>query len=382
MTHSRSVTLFVILPVLACSVPDRPTGPETWSLAVSVATVGHSQDPDGYQVLLNGEATGHLTVEDTLFVSQLDPGQYTIELADVAGNCRPHPGLQTVGLVPGGNASAAFSIGCDSVLRGVILFTRLTPAPPGSVGIIEIFQVRPDGSGLARVTQGSHARASPDGRQIVFNRTSPVFSIFRMNVDGTQLVDLTPGTVEDQCPVWSPDGSSIVFSSRRSGEFQMYSMRPDGSGQQRLTFSDLQEGCGASWSPDGSRFAFGRSTPGNASSEIFVINADGTGEQKLSGPGDDSPAWSPDGTHILFNSVRSGSNQLWLMLADGQSPQNFTNAEEFTHNGAVWSPDGAEIVFSRAGVRSSSLFRMGADGTNLVPLTDGNFLDSPSDWLP
>ena len=201
MIRSRWVRLLALLPFLACSADGGPTATKTWSLAVSVATVGHSQDSDGYQVRLNGEAAGHVTVEDTLFLFQLDPGEYTIELADVAGNCHTSPGVpQTVGLAPGGNATASFSIGCDSVLRGVILFTRITPAPPGRHGTSEIFQVRPDGSGLARVTEGSHASASPDGRQIVFTRTSPVFSIFRMNVDGTQLVDLTPATFEDQCP--------------------------------------------------------------------------------------------------------------------------------------------------------------------------------------
>jgi Tol biopolymer transport system component len=378
----RLLKLLSLPTFLACSADGGPIATKTWSLAVSVATVGHSQDSDGYEVRLNGETAGHVTVEDTLFLFQLDPGEYTIELDDVAGNCHTSPAApQTVGLAPGANATASFSIGCDSVLRGVILFTRITPAAPGGHGTSEIFQVRPDGSGLARVTEGSKATASPDGRQIVFTRTSPVFSIFRMNVDGTQLVDLTPNTYEDQCPVWSPDGSLIVFSSRRSGEFQMYSMRPDGSDQRRLTFSDSQEACGASWSPDGSRFAFARSTPGYSSSEIFVINADGTGEQKLSGDGDSSPAWSPDGTQILFNSVRSGSNQLWLMQADGQSPQNLTNADEVSHGDAVWSPDGEEIVFDRGGVNFPILFRMRADGTGLVPLTSGDSWDSPSDWL-
>jgi hypothetical protein len=202
----------VLVPLLslACS-PEAPLGTETSSLTVSVATVGHSQDSDGYQLRINGETAGHVTVEDTLLLSQLDPGEYTLELADVAGNCHTTPGApQTVSLAPAGNATASFFVGCDSVLKGVILFTRVTPGPPDGFGTSEIFQVRPDGSGLARVTDGSHASASPDGHQIVFTGAGPLFGIVRMNVDGTQLVGLTPATLDDQCPVWSRPAQADV----------------------------------------------------------------------------------------------------------------------------------------------------------------------------
>jgi TolB protein len=157
---------------------------------------------------------------------------------------------------------------------------------------------------------------------------------------------------------------------------------PSGRGRRRLTFSDLEEVCGASWSPDGSRFVFSRLTPGHLSSEIFVINADGTGEQKLSGEGDGSPAWSPDGRLIVFNSVRSGTSQLWLMGPDGLSPQILTGGVEYSHGAAVWSPNGEEIVFERGDANLPILVRMRTDGGGLVLLTAAGSWDIPSDWLP
>jgi Tol biopolymer transport system component len=280
------------------------------------------------------------------------------------------------------HARASFAVACDSVLKGVILFTRITTAPGG--GKSEVFQIRPDGSGMQLVTEGSEATASPDGRHLVFTRSNPVNSIFRMNVDGTEPVDLTPSTPYDQCPVWSPDGNWIAFSSMRSGEWQLYLMRPDGRDQHRLTTSGRQEACGVSWSPDASRLTFGRATADFSGSDLVVINADGTGEQVLSpDPQDGSPAWSPDGTQIVFNSVRSGTNQIWLIQANGQFPQQLTSGAEFFHGRPLWSPDGTEVVFDRSDANPATVYRMRADGTNITAVTSGpTGWDQPSQWLP
>jgi WD40 repeat protein len=378
--------LSVLITMLGCSTEPRPIGPGTTILAVTVATVGHSQDANGYRVQVDGGAAGQIAVQDTLFVGPVDPGEHVVELADVAPNCETRPGApQIVQVEPGTTTFTSFAVGCDSVLKDVILFTRSVPTSPGQPSSSEIFHVRPDGSGLGQVASGSRATSSPDGRQIVFHRYGPpVSSIFRMNVDGTHLVDLTPTTTEDQCAVWSPDGRYIAFSSKRSGEWQLYVMNSDGGEQRRLTFSDQQEACGVSWSPDGSRLVFDRSLPDYSGSEIFVINADGTGEVNLSRSplhGDHAPVWAPTGDRILFNSTRSFANELWVMQADGGSPQNLTNAKDYHHSQAAWSPDGQEIVFSRSG-EYLTLFRMRSDGTGIVPVTSGNIHDSPSQWLP
>jgi WD40-like Beta Propeller Repeat len=381
------LSLLAMVPFLACSTEPRPNAQGTSILAITVATVGHSRDANGYQARLDGVAAGQLAVQDTLFVGPLDPGEHAVELADVATNCEAIPGApQIVQLEPGSTVYTSFAVGCDSVLAGVILFTRLTPASPAQPGGSGIFHIRPDGSGLGRVASGSRATSSPDGRQIVFQRDGLPGGIWRINVDGTHPVDLTPTTSADQCPAWSPDGSLIAFSSNRSGEWELYVMKPDGRDQRRLTFSDGHEQCGASWSPDGLRLVFGRSLPDHSSSEIFVINADGTGELKLSkdaNDGDSFPVWSPDGGRILFNSTRSSTNQLWMMQANGELPQNLTNADEFHHGLAAWSPQGTEIVFERVtGIDLPDLFKMRADGTGIVALTEGSSWDSPSQWLP
>jgi len=366
--------LVVALTVTAaCGEDQSPTGGVNWSLAVDVTTIGHSFDPDGYDVRVNGEEAGRLTQRDTLFLYGLDAGPYSVELANVAANCRTAPAAsQNIALSSGGNARTSYVVDCDSTLSGVILFTRVTPVASGGPGTSEIMHVRPDGSSLHRLTAGSQASVSPDGREMVLYRN---FSIYRMNVDGTRAVDLTPATSTDQCAAWSPRGDLIAFSSARSGEYQIYTMRPDGSDQRRITFSNLQEACGVSWSPDGSRLVFGR---GDA---LFVINVDGTGEQKLADNVAGSPSWSPDGSRIAFNSARSGTNQLWLIQSDGQSPQQLTSDPVGVYGQPVWSPGGEEIVFDYGGVDLPTLYKLQADGTISPVLVSGNFWDRPSQWL-
>ena len=115
---------------------------------------------------------------------------------------------------------------------------------------------------------------------------------------------------------------------------ELYVTGVDGTGEVRLT-----SGPGAefwpSWSPDGSRIAFSstRDDPNpddcftTCRSEIYVINADGTGTTRLtSNSADDTkPVWSPDGTKIAFETTRDGNREIYSMNAEGSGQTNLTN---------------------------------------------------------
>ena len=107
----------------------------------------------------------------------------------------------------------------------------------------------------------------------------------------------TPGDV--QTPAWSPDGRKLAFVSRRDGNSEIYVMNADGSGQENLTQQPASDSH-PSWSPDGRKLAFVSRRDGN--SEIYVMNADGSGLRNVTRtPSNDlDPAWSPDGGAIAF----------------------------------------------------------------------------------
>jgi Tol biopolymer transport system component len=167
---------------------------------------------------------------------------------------------------------------------------------------------------------------SPDGRRIVFeSRRDGNAEIYTINANGSGTKRLTVNAVFDGDPAWSPDGRSIAFSSDRDGNREIYVMNADGSNQRRLTNTGgLAEdvalhGLDAdpAWSPDGRRIAFDSNRDGDY--EIYVMNADGSGQRNLTDNAslDALPAWSADGRELVFESERAekGNRDIYVMSA-------------------------------------------------------------------
>ncbi len=174
--------------------------------------------------------------------------------------------------------------------------------------------------------------------------------------------------------------SRIVFMSNRDGNYEIYTMNPDGTGLQRLTYNDSDDGS-PSWSPDGHKILFESNRDGN--SEIYVMNSDGTNQTRLTDNAvvDGAPSWSPDGSKIVFGSNRDGQYEIYVMNIDGTNPVNITNNPDNHDGGAKWSPDGMKIVFSSWRSGTADIWVMNNDGSNTVQLTSGEWAGSPC-WSP
>jgi uncharacterized delta-60 repeat protein/uncharacterized repeat protein (TIGR01451 family) len=208
------------------------------------------------------------------------------------------------------------------------------------------------------------------------------FEIYLMNPDGTGQTRLTKNTAGDGQPSWSPDGSKIAFTSNRDGNWEIYAMNADGTGQTRLT-TNAAEDDEPTWSPDGTKIAFLSHRDGNY--EIYVMNADGSAPTNLTRNAgfDYWPAWSADGSRIAFASDRSGNFNVWIMNADGSGvPQNLTNNPAFDVYPA-WSPDGSKISFSSYRGANYDVYVMNADGSGVQRrLTTNAAWDFNSAWSP
>ena len=248
----------------------------------------------------------------------------------------------------------------------------------------DIYTVDPAGSGQTRLTNDyiSHFPVwSPDGQTILFVKSWDEFrigtrsEIHKMNPDGSAVTQLTTGTLDFQ-PTWSHDGRRIAFTSLRDEldpnncraagcNWEIYVMNADGSGETRLTNSPGSDS-GLSWSPDGTRIAFTTSRDGN--SEIYTMNADGNGLVRLTNdPSDDaSPQWSPAGDEISFE---RGSDT-YFVRPDGTGERRLVSSGSFYNRSAVWSPDGQRLAFVTYRLGQPQIHVINADGTGEIALTN------------
>lgn len=170
----------------------------------------------------------------------------------------------------------------------------------------------------------------------------------------------------------------IAFTSFRDGnQSEIYVMNADGSGQARLT-SNSADDLEPAWSPDGSEIAF--TSFRDTGYDVYVMNADGSGVTRLTNTVQNyEPAWSLDGSKIAFTSGRDGNLELYVMNADGSGQGKLTNnpAADFE---AAWSPDGTRIAFtSDRDTTARDVYAMNADGSGQTKLTNG-FQNFEPDW--
>ena len=207
------------------------------------------------------------------------------------------------------------------------------------------------------------------------------WEIYVMNADGTGQTRLTVNTADDFSPAWSPDGGKIAFVYGRDGNFDIYVMNADGSGQTPLTNNPADE-FDPDWSPDGIKIAF-FSLRDDGDEEVYVMTADGTGQTRLTNlaGGDRGPTWSPDGSKIGFHSFRVSDWEIYVMNADGTGQTNLTNNSVHDEHPA-WSPDGGKIAFVSLRDSNWDVYVMNADGTGQTRLTTSIADENAPRWSP
>jgi TolB protein len=304
--------------------------------------------------------------------------------------CMAASGTSAHAAFPGANGRIAFTNGLQGSNPPPSPLLTVNPDGSGSAPVTDPTAIdfgpawSPDGSRIAFTS----SRGDPDPVGCYPNCN---WDIYVVNADGSGLMRLTDDPAFDQTPEWSPDGSKIVWSSRGAGQFYLWVMNSDGSGKRQLT-SEYSES--PSWSPDGSKIAF------TAAGRINVINPDGTGRAELPVAGgssaewDSAVDWSPEGSRIAFARTTSVSicapvrctfgrySDVYVMNADGTGLQNLTTPEggEFARYYCcpTWSPDGTRIAFG-ADSLDGGISTMNPDGTGVALVTSTGY---PTSWQP
>ena len=198
---------------------------------------------------------------------------------------------------------------------------------------------------------------SPDGRWIAFQRSFTKASgsqLYLVKSDGSGLHALMPSlgaAVADEHPYWSPDGNSIVFSSNRSGHFELYVVKAAGTGLVQLTFTAASvDNLEPAWSPDGSTIAFVRSVQSTTvagTSSIYGLSLSTGRTYQMTAPGlgrsDCQPAWAPDSLRLAFESNRAGTEDVYLLDRRVKGVTRLTASKQNEYH-PTWATVGSTIA--------------------------------------
>jgi RTX calcium-binding nonapeptide repeat (4 copies)/WD40-like Beta Propeller Repeat len=194
--------------------------------------------------------------------------------------------------------------------------------------------------------------------------------------------DVLGNAEDDNNPAYSGDGKKIVWEGDTdlmgsNADDEIFIMNADGTGQTPLTpildDGDDDEDPAISW--DGRRIVFERPNPSGGDDEIFIMNSDGSGQVPLTSNDSDEtdPVFSRDGKLIYYEGEDAeGDSQIFVMNVDGSGQRQLTTAEGFSSDPDV-SPDDRRIVFesNRANVADEigNVWVMNADGSGQTKLT-------------
>ncbi|MGI8480555.1 MAG: hypothetical protein ACR2MF_00560, partial [Chthoniobacterales bacterium] len=200
------------------------------------------------------------------------------------------------------------------------------------------------------------------------------------NVSFTQLTN-QPGP--EYFPSLSPDGKSLIYVSRASGNWDIYLQRVGGRNPTNLTKDSTADDTQPAFSPDGERILFRSEREGGG---VYLMGATGESVRRVSDFGY-NPVWSPDGKEVLLAtesviqpSTRPTKSQLWTINVSNGDRHLITEGDALQPN---WSPHGHRIAYwSRSQGEQGDVWTISADGSNAVRVTSEAAMDWNPIWSP
>jgi Tol biopolymer transport system component len=191
---------------------------------------------------------------------------------------------------------------------------------------------------LVGTAAGRQPTIAPDGKKLVYSSGQfPSMQLVEAALDGSNVRVLSKTPSAQFNAVYSPDQSQVAFARGDSTtrQLQVWVMNADGSGERQLTRFAVEDGSPQwpAWSPDGSRLAiqsgrYNRNAPAENTAHIWVIDVKSGAATRLNTHTtpylDETPSWFPDGRQVAFQSDRSGRMEVWIMNADGTGARQVT----------------------------------------------------------
>ncbi len=203
---------------------------------------------------------------------------------------------------------------------------------------------------------------SPDGKTaavVVLDATQGTQDIWLVDLERGLRTRFTFDKASDQYPVWSPDGESLVFASRRDGVRAMYRKSVGGTGDVELVYASDADMLPNSWSPDGRYIAFDQ--PGkDTGSDLWILDLEGGPSAEVfyqTAAEEGAASFSPDGRWIAYWSQESGRGEVYVTPFPGPGRRWQISTDSGTWS--QWRADGSELFFQE---ESGALMVAAVDG--------------------
>ena len=265
-------------------------------------------------------------------------------------------GLAAMGLLAGCGGGSGHGGNIDVAPAGTVLYTRNG----------DIWRMRSDGTGQTQLTTNDaldfQPALTPDGRWILFtSRRSGAYQLYRMKPDGRNLEKLTDGPGFAADPAISYDGLEVAFVSDRNGNDDLYALDLDTLRVRRITNTPTVAEQTPTWSPDDNWLAYSATPDATSNTDLFLCRStDGSETKRLtaSDSAEDSPAFSPDGKWIAFSSDRNGDFDIYALAFDDS-----TNVRRLVERAGddefpVYTTDGNDLLFDGERDGDSDIMRL------------------------
>ena len=252
-------------------------------------------------------------------------------------------------------------------------------------GSEDIYSMNLDGSELIQLTdhpgQDNYPAVSPDGKKIAYTSdVNGIWQIMVMNWDGTDKTQLTSNPWRSGYPTWSFDGRFIYFEVYQDGDWEIYRINSDGSSLKRLIFNPGID----DWHPVGHPFQYKiiyeSGTKGNE--DLYVMDYNGENSERISGINmrKRAPAISIDGKLIAFMSYEGNNSFISIMDGNGENVKMVSGSLiNCGHPG--FSPDNAFMAFESIIDGQQEIYITNPDGSNPIRLTNAAGNDSDPCFL-
>jgi dipeptidyl aminopeptidase/acylaminoacyl peptidase len=394
VTHARCACGLLIAVLTACGSDDIGPGGQL-GLQLTTTTTGTQPDDDGYTIMVDGSAHGTIGPNDHVDLTDIAPGDHTVELSQIQFNCATLGAFtRPVTLSGSSGASLDYDVQCDAQSRSRIAYS----SPSDSVADVEVIVANADGSdpesltdlvGAIRLRDTQQAVSwSGSGELMAFTRSDG--ALYMANADGTGATQVAP---EGFSPSWSRDGRKLAFRVHEpSGDpccptSNVY-VAEIGAGQPvKVTHEPLLVVYDFARSGDIVAFEY------DVTSKVSTVHADVTGLTPLTGQNVcclQHPSLSPDGSMVAYyafdetGDLNTTGYDIFVSPTDGSSPPVDITHADGQDFAPVWSPDGSRIAYINSPdnlFAQGSLYVVDADGSHRTNLTPNDSATDPT-WSP